>query len=152
MPGGPRRRRCLYITTPSEIAARTRTAIRIGTSGEEPPPLLLVVDAGSPPPTGRCGETDSRAEDLSPPPLAFLPPLALPPPFALPEPPPEFEDAPPAAVSEESEELDRAPPAGAEAPPRSLAEELAGFLCSLVALLPVTVGGESEYWTPLESA
>jgi len=152
VPGGPRRRRCLYITTPSEIAARTRTAIRIGTSGEEPPPLLLVVDAGSPPPTGRCGETDWCADDLSPP-LAFLPPLALPPPFALPGPPPEFDDEPPpAAVSEESEELDPALPAGAEAPPPLLAEELAGFLCSLVALLPVTVGGESEYWTPLESA
>ena len=38
---GPRRRwrRCLYITTPTEIAARTAMPTKIGTSGEELPPL-----------------------------------------------------------------------------------------------------------------
>jgi hypothetical protein len=37
---GPRRwRRCLYITAPTEIAARIAMPTSIGTSGEEPPSL-----------------------------------------------------------------------------------------------------------------
>src|SRR6188768_868233 len=39
VPVGPRRwRRCLAITTATEMAARTAIAIRIGTKGEELPP------------------------------------------------------------------------------------------------------------------
>ena len=43
----PRRwRRCRSITAPTEIAASATTAIRIGTSGEEPPPLDCRLDRG----------------------------------------------------------------------------------------------------------
>jgi hypothetical protein len=46
---GPRRwRRCLIITTATEIAARTAIAIRIGTSGEEELPLSLDFEAWGP--------------------------------------------------------------------------------------------------------
>jgi len=38
----PRWRRCLSITAPIDIAARTAIAIKIGTSGEEPLPLFLL--------------------------------------------------------------------------------------------------------------
>ncbi|HEV7400567.1 MAG TPA: hypothetical protein VGN84_09905 [Solirubrobacterales bacterium] len=42
---GPRRwRRCLYITAPTEIAARTAIATRIGINGEELPELECVAD------------------------------------------------------------------------------------------------------------
>ena len=45
--GPPRWRRCLIITTATEMAARTAIAIRIGTSGEELP-LSLDFEAWAP--------------------------------------------------------------------------------------------------------
>jgi hypothetical protein len=42
--GARRWRRCLYVTTPTDIAARAAIPIRIGTSGEEPLSLDCDVD------------------------------------------------------------------------------------------------------------
>ncbi len=69
----PRWRRCLIITTATEMAASTAIAIRIGTKGEEPPSLW---EAGLP-------EAVCSGEGVA----FFAPELALPPGLPWPEPP-----------------------------------------------------------------
>jgi hypothetical protein len=128
-----------------ESAARTATAIRIGTSGEEPPSSA---EAGFPDACGRA---------LPPPPFPLCSPVAwlrctpVPPldpfEFAWAEPPPASEltlglleepEAAPGAVSEPPDEGEVAP----GEPP----------VDGVPPLDPVAVGGASEYWMPLESA
>ena len=138
------RRRCLTITTPTEIAASTAMAIRIGTRGEEPPPLC---EAGAP-----VGWPVVCTGGL-PLPVGPLPGLPCPVPLSLPatgEPLP-FDDEPPAEdpAPDEFEPVDPVAPFGAEAPP-SLDALAAGWWGA--GGFPVAVGGASEYCTPLESA
>jgi hypothetical protein len=75
----------------------------------------------------------------------------VPPSLAVPEPPPESDDEPPAPdpLSEEPEVSARDDDAD---PPLALEEFAGGFDRLGISWLPVTVGGESEYWMPLESA
>lgn len=143
MPGPLRLRRWRITTTPTEIAARTAIAIRIGTSGEEPP--LSCWAAGLPdgfaPGFAFWPEAFSGLP-CAVPPLSFL---AAPPAVALDS--PSFEEP---ALPDEPE---FAEPPAVDLPP------LVPELCAVELPPPgeeplpcVGVGVASSYWMPLESA
>ena len=143
---GPRRwRRCLIITTATEIAARTAIAIRIGISGEE---LLLECEAGVAVFWPPCctGVPD---------PLLALPPGLLcpvPPPLPVAGTPPSFEDESFSADSFASPYEGGLPAlsVGADAPPLSAALATGGCLWGVDGFPPSALGMDSVYCTQLE--
>jgi hypothetical protein len=142
--GPPAWRRRRTITAISEIPARAKIAIRIGTSGEEPPSLS---EAGAPTWLPCCGWAGFFPEEPLPGLPCPVPPLGAAalglPPFAGDEPlcEPTFEgfDADP-------------PPVGFVDEPPPFPDFVATGSWRVGSGLPVAVGTGFEYWTSLESA
>jgi len=126
----------------TDIAARTTIAIRIGTNGEEPPLSSLAADC---PPSSGIALPEPIPLFCEPPP--GLPCGSVPPPA----PPLEPDDEPPDADLPSEEPDEPAPEEDAE-PPFALEEFAGGFDRFGISWLPVTVGGESEYWIPAEDS
>lgn len=148
----PPARRRRHIRIPTEAAARTATAITIGTSGEEEPPSLEWLAGLACCWSAGCGFDACALLE----PESWLPwpvPPLLPPP---PEPPPEEEDEP--VDSEVSPSVSVPPLDGVSAlelvavPFSDFGLVDGCFTVDPVLGVPVAVGGASEYWMPLESA
>jgi hypothetical protein len=144
----------LIIIAPNEIAARIAIAIKIGTTGEDPPPSPCEVEE-----EGFAVAWSADCTPFAEAPgegLSGLPcwPEPLPVPVGPADPPSDPEDALPAEEppSEGSESVEPVLVAGADAPPFDDFEDFAGGGSWWTGSLPVAVGGESEYWIPLESA